>query len=690
MKLRSLFCGLFVLAAAVACKQDEPVEEAPKLDVSKTSVELAAKAGSASFDVTSNQAWTASADADWVSLEPASGAASEKAVTVKVTAEENTAETARTAKVTVKAGELTKTVTVTQAAAEATEPEPEPEQTTWGLIGMFTDNQWSTDVPMTKEGDWYVAKAAPFTELTFKIRGNGTWNDETNIGVAPGTEKALVNAKIDVVTAKSVKENGGDDAKDIKLNGVVAAYDVYFSVENMEVYVMEAGSKPGEKDPVPAEPKDVTYTVVGTLNNINWNNNAPEGLMTKDGNYHVAKNVPFVTAATLYGGAEQFEFKIVETGTWDGYGVATGTAAAAANTEIALIVSGDNIPVVAEEGNYDVYFDKENAKVWVMTPGLKPGEKPAEPVEPVTTGVIWENDGTVGAANWDNTYRFSIVGGDANDECQAEIPADIWAGMKVAPFCVNVQPAPDAEYWQVRVVTGWWSDQWPETNLTDGAEYDIRSTTEGMVANEDGTYTFEVDLKGHTLAEAMDQKHILFTGANFIINKIYFGTANEGGNEGGEDTFDGEMLTLYYAAEQYDQYKQAIVLAGTSGVTATQDPETYKTVYSGTGKILNLTMHAEKGDAGVYVPAGEYVAGPDTNSPFTWQVTGGMDMGDYGYMYWGTYITDVVDGVSTIVELTEGTCTVEVEGENYILTFESGDYKLRYTGPLTPLVVPAE
>ena len=682
MKLRSLFCGLFVLAAAVACKQDEPVEEAPKLDVSKTSVELAAKAGSASFDVTSNQAWTASPDADWVSLEPASGAASEKAVTVKVTAEENTAETARTAKVTVKAGELTKTVTVTQAPAEATEPEPEPEpeQTTWGLIGMFTDNQWATDIPMTKEGDWYVAKAAPFTELTFKIRGNGTWNDETNIGVAPGTEKALVNAKIDVVTAKSVKENGGDDAKDIKLNGVVAAYDVYFSVENMEVYVMEAGSKPGEKDPVPAEPKDVTYTVVGTLNNINWNNNAPEGLMTKDGNYHVAKNVPFVTAATLYGGAEQFEFKIVETGTWDGYGVAAGTAAAAANTEIALIVSGDNIPVVAEEGNYDVYFDKENAKVWVMTPGLKPGEKPAEPVEPVTTGVIWENDGTVGAAAWSGSpYRFSIVGGDANNECQAEIPADIWAGMKLAPFFVEVQPATaETEWWQIRVLDGWW------TNNDESGASDINPQSEGLVNNGDGTYTFQVDLASNPeLVALIDTQHLLFAGDGFIINKIYFGTTNEGGNEGGEDTFDGEMLTLLAAYEQYDQYKQAIVMACTQGVTL--DPETYQPV--GTGQILSLTVSADKNDAGVYIPAGEYVAGPDTNSPFTWQVTGGMP--EYN-AYWGTYITDVVDGVSTIVELTEGTCTVEVEGENYILTFESGDYKLRYTGPLTPLVVPAE
>ena len=374
MKLRSILYGVLAIAAAVACKPEDVVET-PKLDVDKTAVSVTAEAGQATFNVTTNQDWTASADADWVSVNPNNGKASDKAVAVKVTAEDNATEAERTAVVTVKAGTLSKTVKVTQAAKAVTPgPDPEPE-IAWGMMGCFVDNLWSTDVPMTKEGEWIVAKGAQFTELTFKIRGNASWDDATNIGYAPGTEKGLVNAKLSVVTAEYSKANLGGDAADIKLNGPAGTYDVYFSFENLEVYVMEAGYKPGEREPIQVEPKDVTYTVVGTLNNINWNNSAPEGLMTKEGDYYVGKNVPLVTAKTLYDGADQIEFKIVETGTWDGYGVAAGTAAASANAEIAVVAGGDNIPVVAAEGAYDVYFDKANGKVWVMTPGYKPGEE---------------------------------------------------------------------------------------------------------------------------------------------------------------------------------------------------------------------------------------------------------------------------------------------------------------------------
>lgn len=490
MKIRHLLIGLFAVAATVACKPEEVVET-PKLDVDKSAVSLAATAGEASFNVTSNKDWTASADADWVSLQPASGKGSDKAVSVKVTADDNASEEPRTAKITVKAGDLTKTVSVSQTGATGTEPEPGPEpvedtyilvgeaiggwdvdangitltladgyyvakevgitankpmhftknnkwegnvkglhgliapneigevgnndislteggafdvyltealdkfyfmspgklpseavehvdiQVSWGMMGMFVGNEWGTDVPMTYEGEWIVAKGAQFSNLTFKIRGNGNWTDATNIGMAPGSEKGVVNGKISVVTAEYSKANLGGDAADIKLNGEAGTYDVYFSFENLEVYVMEQGYKPGEKEPQNPEPVDVTYTVVGTLDNINWNNAAPEGLMTLDGNYYVARNVPFVTAATLYGGADQIEFKIVETGTWDGYGVAAGTAAQSANAEIALIAGGDNIPVAAAGGSYDVYFDKANAKVWVMNAGLKPGDTPA-------------------------------------------------------------------------------------------------------------------------------------------------------------------------------------------------------------------------------------------------------------------------------------------------------------------------
>ena len=521
MKIRHLLIGMLAIAGAVACKQDQPVEE-PVLEVNKTAVALAATAGESTFNVTANNAWTASADADWVSLDPASGDASDKAVTVKVTAEDNTATEARTATVTVKSGDLTRSVKVSQAAAQGETPgpgdDPTPGDVSWSMMGCFVDNLWSTDVPMAKEGEWIVAKGAQFTELTFKIRGNASWDDATNIGVAPGSDRGVVNGKVTVVTAEYAKANLGGDAADIRINGEAGTYDVYFSFENLEVYVMEQGYKPGEKEPQNPDPVEITYTVVGTLNNINWNNSAPEGLMTFDGQYHVAKNVPFVTAATLYGGADQIEFKIVETGSWTGYGRVEDVVNPI-NTEIAVKLSGDNIMVSGAEGNYDVYFDKENAKVWVLTPGATPGDAPEAPVTPVTEGVIWENDGTVGAAAWSGSpYRFSIEGGDSQNECVAEIPAAVWAGMKVAPFCVNVAPAEGAEWWQIRILDGWWS-----TNDESGAN-DITPQAAGLVDNGDGTYTFQVDLSANTaLLEAMDTKHLLFAGDGFIINKIYFG-----------------------------------------------------------------------------------------------------------------------------------------------------------------------
>ena len=382
MKIKHLLIGLFAVAATVACTQEQPAET-PKLEVDKEAVSLAATAAESSFNVTSNQAWAATADADWVTLDPASGEAATEAVAVKVTAEDNTAKEARTAKVTVKAGELTKTVTVTQAAGEEEDPgkEPEPEDPNeWSMMGCFVDNLWQTDVPMTKEGEWIVAKDAQFTELTFKIRANASWDDATNIGVAPGSERGVVNGKITVVTAEYSKANLGDDAKDIKLNGEAGTYDVYFSFENLEVYVMEQGFKPGEKEPQTPEPVEITYTVAGTLKDLNWKNSAPEGLMVKEGDYYVGKNVPLVTAKTLYDGADQIEFKIVETGTWDGFAHAQKENENYINGEIPVQAGGENIIVKGAEGSYDVYFDKTNLKVWVMEAGAKPGEK--EPVVP--------------------------------------------------------------------------------------------------------------------------------------------------------------------------------------------------------------------------------------------------------------------------------------------------------------------
>ena len=624
------------MLAVFACNKPD-VEETPALEVSTQKITINSFGGDRVLGITSNNAWTIQADADWISFSENSGDASAQKQEIKVYVDENTAAEARIAKITVKSGPLEKVVDVEQEAATETpdpdhsewalvgtfgednnwnpaselylsvldeeyfvyyglelatdsefkflkggawppagtevggnglvEPntiqpaggsnikvteagkydiylaadltkfyimsegklpaeavEPAPVENTWGMMGCFVDNQWSTDIPMTKEGEWIVAKGAQFTELTFKIRANASWADATNIGRAPGSERAVVNGKIDVVTAEYAKANLGGDAADIKLNGEPGTYDVYFSFENLEVYVMEAGFKPGEKEPQNPDPVEITYTVVGTIADAPWVNNVPAGLMTKEGDLYIAKNVPFVWNSTCYGGNYNIiEFKILETGTWDGFAYPEKNVNQYANAEITVQIGGENIALNAPEGNYDVYFDKANLKVWVMEPGFKPGEKEPlipEEVEPVTEGDIWENDGTVGAATWSGSpYRFAKEGMDGLNECCAQIPAAVWEGMKIAPFCVNVKPATaETEWWQIRVLDGWWTK-----NDESGAS-DINPQSEGLVNNGDGTYTFQVDLASNPeLVALIDAQHLLFAGDGFIINKMYFG-----------------------------------------------------------------------------------------------------------------------------------------------------------------------
>ena len=669
MKLRSILCGVLAIAAAVACKPDDVVET-PKLDVDKTAVSVTAEAGQATFNVTTNQDWTASADADWVSVNPNNGKASDKAVAVKVTAEDNATEAERTATVTVKAGTLSKTVKVTQAA-KATTPEPpveEPEfevkelymlgsacdtgwsldemqafandggiftwtgnlnsegefrfplqkvsnqwwpclmisadgkslvygtsddekviynvpetgnytitinannvadmtvdvtyngavtegpEVSWGLMGCFVDNLWATDVPMTKEGEWIVAKNAQFTELTFKIRGNASWNDKHNMGYAPGTEKGLVNARLAVVTAEYSKANLGGDCVDIKLNGPAGTYDVYFSYENLEVYVMEPGYKPGEREPIQAEPQEVTYTVVGTLNNINWNNSAPEGLMTKEGDYYVAKNVPLVTAKTLYDGADQIEFKIVETGTWDGYGVAAGTAAASANAEIAVIAGGENIPVGAAEGAYDVYFDKANGKVWVMTPGYKPGDEVPGGEEPVVPEKPEIPSDLVAYTIWEGNFESGSWGG-MQDLAYGQYD---WSARKPGQYLrFTCAPTNSSADWVISLRVG---TDWEHINGIPQQFYN-------------NVYDLVVELTDEIIADLVARQGLIVQGDNVTVTKIelYRKEINTGGES---DTIDNIVTNSSFEDGAsgwmgwWSGYTQTIVDEGRNGGSA--------------------------------------------------------------------------------------------------------------------------
>ena len=122
--------------------------------------------------------------------------------------------------------------------------------------------------------------------------------------------------------------------------------------------------------------------------------------------------------------------------------------------------------------------------------------------------IAWENDGTVGAISWSSNYRFGMDGRDGNGECLLTFPETVWNKLKTGTFYVDLE----GENPQIRVVTGWWNDQW----LGD----DINAGNELLSDNGDGTFTLTVNLAGHAIVDSMDQQHLLFTGDRYTPLRI--------------------------------------------------------------------------------------------------------------------------------------------------------------------------
>ena len=147
-----------------------------------------------------------------------------------------------------------------------------------------------------------------------------------------------------------------------------------------------------------------------------------------------------------------------------------------------------------------LYYTEE---VWV----------PGGTVEIVRTS-IWKNDGSVGAASWSGSpYRFAPEFNSTGEEVYA-VPADTWEKMKTTAFNVDIQPGGD--WFQIRILDGWWSVGNNDAN-------DITPNYEGLVDNGDGTFTFVVDLAANPdLVAVLDAQHLLFAGDGFTILEMYW------------------------------------------------------------------------------------------------------------------------------------------------------------------------
>ena len=150
----------------------------------------------------------------------------------------------------------------------------------------------------------------------------------------------------------------------------------------------------------------------------------------------------------------------------------------------------------------ELYFQEE---VWIDG-----GDEPKETV-------FWENDGVRGIIDWGNVNcRFGLEGNDPNNECVATFPAEVWEKMKTGTFYMLFKP--EADWYQIRVTTGWWSVQW----LGADNDFSPNNMADRIIDNGDGTYYIEINFGDDPIVASLDEQHLLFTGSGYTLLKLYY------------------------------------------------------------------------------------------------------------------------------------------------------------------------
>jgi hypothetical protein len=369
-------------------------------------------------------------------------------------------------------------------------------------------------------------------------------------------------------------------------------------------------------------------------------------------------------------------------------------------------ITEGNITVALAGNVYTITVD--NSDIYAQFVGEIPAvTKPAEPADPweIAGSVVFQHEGlsftmtddtannqTSGGAALEGVTLYWLQIKDAAGALVAELDlvtkqgaTSVAGEYKVTSYPDEVGEAGNGFYFDLGAM-GWGEGVMSGGTILygpDGTAYVVDAETSKVKITEN---------KGQTTIIVKGTSNGATIAGKYVIGEIQEDEGGEGeggacgcdcdgckdctgGHEGGEDeedSFNGiELTQLLSAAEQYDAYKQMVLQFGTAGVS--YDAATYS--YSGTGTVINLTIHAEKGDSGVYLPVGNYVAADSTTEPFTWQVTGGMP--EYNF-YWGTLMYDIADGAATMTQCTEGTVMVE-EGS---ITFILGGMMYRYKGEI--------
>ena len=126
--------------------------------------------------------------------------------------------------------------------------------------------------------------------------------------------------------------------------------------------------------------------------------------------------------------------------------------------------------------------------------------------------LIWENDGSHGAISWSSEYRFAGEGFETGEEIYI-IPATQWSVIMNGTF--YLQAAINADWYNLRITTGWWTTTWTGQDIGKGDER--------LIVSEDGTtFSLELHFEGDPILDYLDVQHLLFTGEGYTPLKLYF------------------------------------------------------------------------------------------------------------------------------------------------------------------------
>ena len=158
----------------------------------------------------SNIDWTAASDADWVTVTPASGKASDAKASITIKAGENVLTKVRTAKVSVSAGNKTAVITVSQKAAPAYFRLTSSSEQTIEYNG-------ETSISFESNAAWTVSSDAEWLSVSpANGEGNGTVNVKAGINESNDKRTAKLvftagEATAEVTIIQKSKETDGDN-----------------------------------------------------------------------------------------------------------------------------------------------------------------------------------------------------------------------------------------------------------------------------------------------------------------------------------------------------------------------------------------------------------------------------------------------------------------------------------------------